>query len=359
MSPTARRALPIALALASVTVSTPSPAQTTDCITAMASAAQAARAARWRDTIRILEAARRRPACAGLAAVQTFSLARAVEQLTPEEPARACEALALYREVLDHDPDPAVAASAREGAARTDPACTCRPPDQDLRPGRWARAERKLKADIARDICRDRRPALRLTLAEVVEQLAVETPRRACEAQALYEASVEGNPDRVAVRKAGAGARRMKLVCQTVSAPAPPPATPAVMAEPDEDPDPERRRGRAPHRIAAWVSTIGAGALLASSGALFYLRSATLDDRSAARADYLDAYPDGDRDVLADAAGRHQRADEQAQIYEIAAWSAVGLGAALAATATWLWLDDGDAVTAALGPGHAGVIVRF
>ena len=339
----------------------PAPAQTTDCITTMADAARAAREKRWQAAIDLLEAARRRPACEGLAAVQTFSLARAVEQIAADEPARACEALGLYREVLDHDPDPAVAEGARAGIDRTDAACTCRLPREDMRPGRWARAARKLEADIGRDLCQPRRPALRLALAEVVEQLAVDTPKRACEAQALYEAAVADNPDRAAVMRAGAGARRMKLVCQTVAVP-PAPQPSAATELPDDEAEATERpteRRRAPDRTAAWATTIGAAALLAGSGALFYLRGDALDDRDAARADYLANYPGGDLKVLADAADRHQRAGDQAQIYEIAAWTAVGVGAALAATATWLWLDDGATVSAAVGPGHAALVVRF
>lgn len=317
-----------------------------DCIAASADAAEAGRAGRWDDAVRILDASRARPACRHLAAEQTYSLAYALEKLSHDDPPRACEASAMYSEVVALDGDRELVIESREALSRTTAVCNCHPS-----PGRTpAETEATLRRAIERDACRGRRAALRLMLAEHIEQQAIDAPDRACEAQTLYTSAIAGNRDTRAADRAERGARRMALVCGAAGPTAQEPGGPEPAREP--------AAGR-PDRAWAWTATAGAGALLVGSGVLFALRGGALDDRADAKADYLAAYAVPDPDAAAAAADRHARANDQAQVYDLAGWTTLGLGAALAVTATWLWLDDDDAVTAVVAPGHAAVVVHF
>lgn len=325
----------------------PAAANEARCVNASAEAAEAMRDARWADAIGILEVSVRRPACASMAASQRYSIAYATEQLGATDPARLCEAETLYREVLAAGADRDVATAARVRLKAVSGRCvTCDGAAADIAQNKWSRAEKRLRADIDRGGCAEHLPRLRFQLAEVVEQLAIDDPERACEARVLYDRAGESTRDVTQIRKAGRGAARMKLVCGARAAP--PPPTPAPTPAPAPAPD----------RTAAWATTAAAAASVVVGGVLLATSQVYDADRNTARADFEAAHDANNPIALEAARTAFDDATDTAYGFNYAGWGMVGLGVGLAGVATWLWLDT-PAVEVRGGPGQVQATIRF
>lgn len=347
-------------------------ARAPDCL-----ASDAVRRGQWLEAEQTLRSRLEHPLCAAEPLV-VYNLAFVVHKQVPSAPTRACEARALYEMALERLP--ASKTAAREAARQKRDAltarCACQPPVDEMRTGRWIMAESLIDRRLADADCAEMAPALRLARARTLDHLAGESPARACDAEAAWEA-VAGEAAGALVREADAGARRMRIICRFTAAEAcarpgdedgngradcddpvcagtptcaPPTRAPSAVTSEPIEPAVQTRPSATPTVLA-----IGAG-VAAAAGIGLYVGAWQASERTVEHGERMRAAETQDAQDIARADFLETRELIRPLFIGSMVSGAIAVGLGIGAALTW---GDTVEVTPTAVPGGAGVRIRY